>query len=49
MKPYPLELRQWIVEAVDQQYVAIEEVAEILGITERYVYRLLKLRQSIWQ
>ena len=47
MKPYPLELRQRIVEAVDQQYNTIAEVAEIFGVTERYVYKLLKLRREV--
>jgi hypothetical protein len=31
MKPYPLELRQRSVEAVDQQYDTIEEVAAMFG------------------
>jgi len=47
MKPYPLELRQRIVEAVDQQYNTVEEVAEIFGVTERYIYKLLKLRREV--
>jgi transposase len=47
MKPYPLELRQCIVEAVDQQYDTIEEIATMFGVTERYVYKLLKLRKEI--
>jgi transposase len=46
MKPYPLELRQRIVDAVDQQSDTIEEIAEIFGVTERYIYKLLKLRRD---
>ncbi len=46
MKPYPLELRQRIVEAVDQQLWTIEEIAEMFSITERYVYKLLALRRE---
>ncbi len=46
MKPYPLELRQRIVAAVDQQAQTIEAVSVIFGVTERYVYQLLKLRRE---
>jgi len=46
MKPYPLELREHIVAAVDQQCGTIEEIAELFGVTERYIYKLLKLRQE---
>ena len=43
MKPYPLELRQRIVEAVEQQHGTIAEIAELFNVTERYVYKLLNL------
>lgn len=46
MKAYPLELRSRIVEAVDRQTQTIEEVADIFGVTERYVYKLLKMRRD---
>ncbi len=46
MKPYPLELRERIVAAVDQQSGTIEESAELFGVTERYLYKFLKLRQE---
>jgi transposase len=46
MKPYPLELRQRIVAAVDQPSHTIAEIADIFGISERYVYQLLRLRQE---
>ena len=46
MKSYPLELRRCVVEAVDQQYDTIEEIAALFGVTERYVYKLLKLRNE---
>jgi transposase-like protein len=46
MKPYPLELRQRIVEAVDQQRGTIAEVAEWFSVSERYVYQLLHLRRT---
>jgi transposase len=46
MKPYPLELRQRIVDAVDQQRGTIAEIAEWFSVSERYVYQLLKLRRT---
>jgi transposase len=46
MKAYPLELRQWIVEAVDQQRGTIAEIAEWFRVSERYVYQLLQLRRA---
>jgi transposase len=46
MTPYPLELRQRIVEAVDQQTHTIEEIAALFGVSERYVCHLLKLRRE---
>jgi transposase len=46
MKPYPLELRQRIVEAVDQQRGTMAEIAEWFSVSERYVYQLLQLRRS---
>jgi transposase len=46
MKPYPLELRQRIVEAVDQQRGTIVEIAAWFSVSERYVYHLLHLRRS---
>jgi transposase len=46
MKPYPLELRQRIVEAVDQKTHLMEEIAELFGVSERYVYKLLALRRQ---
>ena len=46
MKPYPLALRQRIVAAVEQQQETIAQVAELFGVTERYVYKLLKLQRE---
>ncbi len=46
MKTYPLELRQRIVDAVDQQTHTKKEIATLFGVTERYVYLLLKLRRE---
>ena len=46
MKPYPLELRQRIVEAVDQQRGTMAEIAEWFSVSERYVYQLLQLRRT---
>lgn len=46
MKPYPLELRQRIVEAVDQQLSTIEEIAGIFQVHSSYVYKLLRQRRN---
>ena len=46
MKPYPLELRQRIVEAVDQQLSTIEEIAGIFQVHASYVYKLLRQRRD---
>lgn len=46
MKPYPLELRERIVSSVDQQTHTIAELADIYQVTERYIYKLLRLRRE---
>src|SRR5437899_10363253 len=46
MKTYPIELRQRIVDAVDQQLGTYKEIAEMFGIAERYIYKLLKQRRE---
>lgn len=46
MKAYPLELRERIVAAVDEQEQTIAEVAETFRVTERYIYKLLHLRRE---
>ena len=46
MKPYPLELRQRIVEAVDQQVSTIEESAGIFQVHSSYVYKLLRQQRD---
>lgn len=46
MKPYPLELRQRIVEAVDQQLGTIDEIASIFNVHSSYVYKLLRQRRD---
>ena len=46
MKPYPLELRQRIVEAVDQQLSTIDEIAGIFKVHSSYVYKLLRQRRD---
>jgi transposase len=44
MKTYPIELRQKIVDAVDQQLSTYKEIAEMFGIAESYIYKLLRQR-----
>ena|SRR5919109_1942373 len=46
MKTYPLELRQKIVDAVDQQLGTYKEIAEMFGIAESYIYKLLRQRRE---
>ena len=46
MKTYPVELRQKIVDAVDQQLGTYKEIAEMFGIAERYIYKLLEQRRK---
>ena len=46
MKTYPIELRQKIVDAVDQQLGTYKEIAEMFGVTERYIYKLLEQRRE---
>lgn len=41
MKPHPIDLRQRIVNAVEKQLGTIAEIAEMFGINERYIYKLL--------
>lgn len=46
MKAYPIELRERIVAAVDNQVGTIAEIAEIFGVKERFIYKLLKQRRE---
>lgn len=46
MKAYPLELRQRIVDAVDNQWGTYAEIAEMFCVHERYIYKLLSLRRQ---
>jgi transposase len=46
MKTYPIEVRERIIEAADNEVGTIEEIAEIFGISERFIYKLLRLRRE---
>lgn len=46
MKTYPVELRQKIVDAVDQRLGTYKEIAEMFGIAESYIYKLLSQRRE---
>lgn len=46
MKAYPLELRQRIVDAVDQNTQTITAIAATFGVSERYIYKLLEIREQ---
>lgn len=47
MKPYPIELRERIIAAVDKEEYTIEEIAEIFGVKERFIYRMLSKRREL--
>lgn len=47
MKPYPVELRERIVAAVDQAEATIKEIADLFNVTERYVYKLLRQQKEM--
>jgi transposase len=46
MKTYPIELRQKIIDAVDQQLGTYEEIVEMFGVTEQYICKLLRQRRE---
>ena len=46
MRADPVELRERGVEAVDPQQGTVSEIAQIFGVTERYIYKLLKQRHE---
>lgn len=46
MRAYPLELRQRIVSAVEQKTQTIEQIAILFGVSQRYVYTLIKRHRS---
>lgn len=46
MKAYPLELRQRIVNAIDNRLGTYSEIAEIFEVHESYVYRVLRYRET---
>jgi len=46
MKRYPLELRQRIVEAVEQELSTIEEIAGIFQVHSSYVYKMLRQQRE---
>lgn len=46
MIAYPLELRQRIIDAVDEGFGTYCEIAEIFQIHESYIYRLLQYRNT---
>jgi transposase len=46
MRAYPVELRERVVEAVDERHGTVAEIAQIFGVTARYIYKLLKQRHE---
>ena len=46
MIAYTLDLRQRIIDAVEQNIYSKREIAEILGIHESFIYKLLRQRRE---
>jgi len=46
MKAYTYDLRQKIVDAVDNKFGTNKEVAEMFGVHESYIYKLLRQRRE---
>jgi transposase len=46
MKTCPIELRERIIAAVDDQVETIAEVAEMFEVSERFIYKLLRQRRE---
>ena len=46
MEAYSLDLRQRIVDAVDQQIDTYQEIAETFGVHESFIYKLLRQRRE---
>jgi transposase len=46
MKAHPIELRERIVNAVEQKTQTIEQIAILFNVTERYIYKLLKIHRG---
>jgi len=47
MKTYSLDLRQRIVDAVDQGIGTYREIAELFGVHESFIYKLLRQRRKL--
>ncbi|MGH7457199.1 MAG: helix-turn-helix domain-containing protein [bacterium] len=47
MKTYSLDLRQRIVDAVDNGIGTYSEIAELFGVHESFIYKLLRQRQEL--
>lgn len=46
MKAYSLDLRKKIVEAIDNEVGTYREVAELFGVHESFIYKLLRQRRK---
>jgi len=46
MKAYPKELRERVIKAVDEREGTIAEICEIFGVSERFIYSMLKQRRE---
>ncbi len=46
MKAYSLDLRQKIVEAIDNEVGTYSKIAELFGVHESFIYKLLRQRRK---
>lgn len=46
MEAYSLDLRQRIIDAIDQQIDTYQEIAEAFGVHESFIYKLLRQRRE---
>lgn len=46
MKTYSLDLRQKIVDAIDNRLGTYSEIAEMFGVHESFIYKLLRRRRE---
>jgi len=45
MNPYPSELRQRVVDAIDNSLGTYEEIGEMFGVSQFFIYKLLRQRR----
>lgn len=46
MNPYPIELRQKVIEAVEQKVACQQKIADIFGVSARWIRMLIKQKAA---